>query len=117
MTSKGVNIARMINLMRVFRFDERKNLLSVDEELILCYIHERENEGRCTTVTDIVVNRIVGTTPTVQRKVDALTGKGFLSLSRDSKDLRKICLVLAVEAKDYLESMFDYLNPGLIEIK
>ena len=108
--TNSLRMARLLNVMNAFREDENEIDLSVDEERILGFIHERNCQGVVTTVSDIVVRRLFGTPPTVQRKIDRLFSAGMLIHMRLKSDLRKRNLVLTDRAVEYLHGLSDRID-------
>lgn len=96
-------MARLLNLMRAFR--EERSPLTKDEEEVLSYVVERMGEERVTTVSNLVSSQLFGTPPTVQKKVDKLVSKDLLSLTRCTKDSRKINLAPTPRAVEYFDGL------------
>lgn len=108
--SNSIRMARLLNVMNAFRESEDEINLSIDEERILGFIHERNCLGTVTTVSDIVVRRSFGTPPTVQRRIVRLSNSGLLIYSRMQSDLRKQNLALSDRAVEYLEGLSDRIE-------
>ena len=111
----SVRMARLVNLMRVFREEKSKTPLTSDEEMILSYIVERIGEEKTTTVSNLVASQKFGTPPTVQKKVDQLVSKDLLVLVRCTKDSRKLNLTPTTTAIEYFDNLSHQLlaNPLL----
>lgn len=108
--TNSIRMARLLNLMRVFRQEKIKLAPTMEEEVLLSYIVERHAEEKATTVSNLVATQLFGTPPTVQKKVNQLVAKDFLIFEKCSKDLRKLNLLPTPSAIEYFEDLFRHLT-------
>lgn len=107
------SMIRFFNLMNALREESLRGAVCFQDQQMLAYIYEQNKMQRCVTVSDLVVCRIFGTAPTVQRHVNKMVKMGFLVYSKSLLDRRKQCLNLSDDALRYFEGLSDCLSVTL----
>ena len=94
--------------------------LSPDTEIeaceeVLSYIAESSFSGCEVRITDLIMLQVFGTGPTVHRKCNLLTERGYLSFELAKTDKRVKILVLTKHGHKHLASRSDAMLKAISE--